>query len=41
MDLKNYIYGLFVCLLVSGCDNREILLPVELPYEGAKLFLRA
>jgi hypothetical protein len=39
--LKHYIYGLFVCLLASGCDDREILLPVELPYEGAKLFLLA
>jgi hypothetical protein len=41
MNLKKYIYGLFVCLLFSACDNREILLPVELPYEGAKLFLQA
>lgn len=41
MNLKYCIYGLFLCLLVSACDNREILLPVELPYEGAKLFLWA
>ncbi len=31
--------GLF--LLALSCDNREILLPVELPYEGDKLFIYA